>query len=147
MAVYAVFEPPHGKLDENVFIPEGFSWAAFFFTLLWALWHRLWVVAALVFMVFAGLSVALSLRLVDPAAVSVIQFGLGILLGFEAQQLRMFSLERAGYRHVALIAAGSREAAELAYFSGLRSPEQDRKPGPARLRAEPTDTLGIFGNV
>ena len=32
-----------------MFVPEGFAWAGFIFTFIWALWHRLWVVAALLF--------------------------------------------------------------------------------------------------
>jgi hypothetical protein len=147
MAVYTGLVPPNGEPDKVIFLAEGFSWGAFFFTILWALWHRLWVIAGLLFLVFAGLSVALSLKLLDPAVVLVIQLGLGVILGFEAQQLRLLSLERAGYRQAAFITAGNREAAELAYFSGLPSSVQDHKSAPARLRGEPADTLGIFGNV
>jgi len=147
MTVYTVLVPPDGEPDKAVFLAEGFSWGAFFFTLLWALWHRLWVIAGLLFLVFAGLSLVLSLQLADPVVVSVIQFGLGLLLGFEAHHLRIWSLERTGYRQVAFITAGNREAAELTYFSGLPSPVQNGKSAPARLRGEPADTLGIFVNV
>jgi hypothetical protein len=147
MAVYTGLVPPNGEPDKAIFLAEGFSWGAFFFTILWALWHRLWVIAGLLFLVFAALSVALSLKLVDPAVMLVIQLGLGLLLGFEAQQLRLLSLERAGYRQAALITASNQEAAELEYFSRLSSPVQDQKSAPARLRGEPADTLGIFGNV
>jgi hypothetical protein len=147
MAVFTILLPPDGKPDKAVFLAEGFSWSAFFFTVLWALWHRLWLVAALVFVVFAGLSVALSLRLADPTVVSVLQVGLGLLLGLEGQNLRLLSLERAGYRQDALISADSREAAELTYFAALPSLAQAHQAAPARLRGEPADTLGIFGNV
>lgn len=147
MAVYTVLEPPGGKVEDSVFLAEGFSWGAFFFTALWALWHRLWLVAALVFLLFAAFSVALSLRLADPAVASVLQFGLGLLLGFEGRHLRLLSLERAGYRQMALIEASCREAAELAYFSGLPSPAPNPKPALARVPAAAGDTLGIFGNV
>ena len=49
MKIYTVLEPPDGKSERVAFVPEGFSWGALMFGLLWALWHRMWVVALLLF--------------------------------------------------------------------------------------------------
>ena len=32
--------------SDVVLVKDGFSWPAFFFSLIWALWHRLWVLRA-----------------------------------------------------------------------------------------------------
>lgn len=145
MTIYTVLEPPDGKPDRVAFIPEGFAWGGFVFTFVWALWHRLWVVAALLFAVFAGLSIAVSLEVLGPGLGSLLQFGVSLLFGFEARQLQLASLERAGFRRAGLIHASRLEAAELAFFAGRAVPSP--APVPTRYRTGPEDTLGIFGNV
>lgn len=145
MAIFTVLEPPDGKPDRAVFVPEGFSWAAAVFTFFWALWHRMWVLAALLFAVYAALTIAASQELINGILVSAIQFGLSFIIGLEGRGLRVMALERAGFRRSGLIQASQLEAAELAYFAG-RAPASP-VPANARYRAGLDDTLGIFGNV
>lgn len=146
MRIYAVLEPPDGKPEKVTFVPEGFSWGALLFTALWALWHRLWVVGMLLFTLSAALTVATNLELLGAGLASLLSLGIALVFGFEARTLQSRSLERAGYRRAGLIQASNREAAELAYFAD-RAPAAVVVPAPARLRATPEDTLGIFGNV
>jgi hypothetical protein len=145
MTIYTVLEPPDGKPDLVAFVPEGFARSGFVFTFFWALWHRLWVVTALLFSLTAGLSAAVNLELLGSGLASLLQFGIALLFGFEARQLQLSSLERAGFRRVGLIQASSLEAAELVYFTG-RTPVVT-VPAATRYRAAPEDTLGIFRNV
>ena len=140
MTLYTVLEPPDADPDKVAFLPEGFSWGALVFTFFWALFHRLWLVAALVFAGFALLNVAVEFELLDPVIAALLQVGVAFLLGFEGRGLQAMALERAGYRRAGLIQATQRDAAELAYFAG-------RAPAPARYQGAPPDTLGIFGNV
>ena len=147
MTIYAVLEPPDGKPDRVAFIPEGFAGGAFILTFIWAVWYRLWVVAALLFAVFVGLSIAVSLEFLNAAVGSLLQFGVSLLFGFEARQLQLISLERAGFRRSGLIEASSLEAAELAFFSRPVRHTPAPAPAPSRQRPGPEDTLGIFGNV
>lgn len=144
MTIYSVLEPPDGNPDRVTFVPEGFAWAGFVFTFMWALSKRLWVVAALLFAVFAGLSAAVSQELLAPGLGSVLQSGIALMFGFEARHLQIRSLERAGFRRAGLIQATSLEAAERVYFSA-RLPAPAAAPIP--YRAVPDDTLGIFSNV
>lgn len=145
MALYTVLEPPDGKPDRVAFIPEGFAWGAYLFTFLWALWHRLWIVAALAFTVFVGLNIAIGLEILSPVVGSLAQFGLSLLFGLEARRLQESSFMRAGFRRAGLIEASRLEAAELAYFA-QRAPAP---PPPVQTRFRPAteDTLGIFSNV
>ena len=49
MKTYCIFaKPDDSAATSAVFVPDGFSWAVFVFTGLWALWNRMWFVAALV---------------------------------------------------------------------------------------------------
>jgi hypothetical protein len=145
MALFNVFEAPDGKPDRVVFIREGFSWSGFFLTFLWAVWHRMWVVAALLIAISAAFIVAVSLELLDPVLASVVQLGISVLFGFEAHRLQESSLLRAGFRHAGLIEASLLEAAELSYFAGRVASAPPAQSTGYRTLSE--DTFGIFGNV
>lgn len=145
MKTFSILEPPDGSPDKVAFIREGFSWGAFLLSVLWALWHRMWVIALLLFVVFAALAVAAKLEVIRSDLAALVQFAIVLLFGFEARNLQAQALERTGFRHTGLIQATSLEAAELTYFAG-RAPDM-AAPAPSRLRAAPDDTLGIFGNV
>jgi len=145
MKVFTVLEAPDGKTERVVFVAEGFSWAALAFTFFWALWHRMWVVAALLFASTSVITVASNGGLLGSGLAAVLQFGIALLFAFEARALRVASLERAGYRRNGLIQASNSEAAELVYFAG-RTPLA-AAPSLSRLRAAHDDTLGLFGNV
>lgn len=145
MTIYAVLEPPDGSPERVTFVPEGFSWGALAFSFIWALWHRLWVVAALLFTLSTAFTIAANLELLGPGLASFLQLGISMLFAFEARGLQVNSLERAGFRPAGLIQASSPEAAELIYFND-RPPSAARTPA-SRLRAGQDDPLGIFSNV
>jgi hypothetical protein len=147
MALFTVLEPQDGKPDRVAFIPEGFALGAFVFTFLWALWHRMWVVAALLFAAFTALTFGVAYEIIDPGLGSLLQFGLSLIFGFEAWRLKESSLLRGGFRHVGLIQASDFEAAELAYFAERAPAPPAPAPAPVRYRTGPEDTLGIFSNV
>ncbi len=57
MAIYVVMEPPGRSEKADVtFVRDGFAWLGFLVAPLWLAWHRLWVEAALAFVVMAILS-------------------------------------------------------------------------------------------
>lgn len=145
MALFTVLEPPDGKLDRVAFVPERFAPWAVALGFIWALWHRMWVIAAILFALTAALNAAMHFEVLDVAIGSLAQFAIALIFGFEARQLQVTSLERAGFCRAGLIEASDLDAAELTYFAG-RAPAPP-PPAPARYRAAPEDTLGIFGNV
>lgn len=145
MTIFTVLEPPDAKPERVAFVAEGFAWGALAFTFLWALWHRMWVVAAVLFAVSSMLTVATNLDLLGPGLAALLQSGIALVFAFEARALRVLSLERAGYRCSDLLQASDRDAAEIAYFAG-RAPFVSPSAS-SRLRGLHDDTLGIFGNV
>lgn len=145
MKIFSILESPDGKPEKAAFVREGFSWGAFLLSVLWALWQRMWVVALLLFVVFAALAVASELEFIGSDLAALVQFAIMLLFGFEARNLQIRALEKTGFRRAGIIQATSLEAAELTYFAG-RAPNVST-PVPSRLRAAPEDTLGIFGNV
>lgn len=143
MALFTVLEPPHGEIDKVTFVKEGFAPAALIFTVLWALFHRMWVVAAILFVVLVAISLSVSMLNLDAAIASLLEIAVGLIFGFEARRLWTMSLERAGYRRAGLIEASNQEAAELAYFAN-RAHRVQAMTAP-KLRAHAEDTLGLFG--
>lgn len=145
MAVFTVLEPLNGKDDDVVFVKEGFAFWALVFTVFWALWHRMWVVAAILFALFLVSNLAVSLGGVDAMLAGWAGFAISLLFGFEARKLRGLTLERAGYRNAGLIEASGPQAAELEYFA-QRNPAPDQQ---ARTPSRPytDDMLNLFGNM
>lgn len=145
MKIFTVLEPPDGKPERVAFIPEGFSWGAFLLSVLWALWRRMWVVAALLFVLTSLLTIATRFELLGLGLAALMNVGIALIFACEARNLEVASLERAGFRCSGLIQASNAEAAELIYFDG-RMPFVAETAG-ARRAALHADMLGIFGNV
>ena len=81
-----------------VLVKEGFCWPAFMLSPLWALWHRLWLVAAILVGAGATVPAAAYLLRPDPISHGAAALGVAVLIGFFANDLRRWTLERRGYR-------------------------------------------------
>ena len=102
---------------EAVFVREGFSWGAFFFSVLWALRYRMWLTAIFLFVVSVALSLASDLLQVDPVTESALGVALALIIGWEANDWRRRSLTRRGYVMAAVIAAENLLEAERRFFA------------------------------
>ena len=124
MLIYTVHDSPYWALDEDalpgegaVFIREGFCWAAFVVPLVWALWHRLWLVAAGLVAASVALNAALDLLGLGEAVKVLCGLGLLVLIGFEANDLRRWTLGRRSWRQLGLVAGRSVGEAEHRFFA------------------------------
>jgi len=135
MATFLVLTPPGGRPgDERArFVRDRFSWIAFLLPVLWLLWHRTWLAAALAFAVQAlGLAVA------GHPAVSLAGAGLclatRLLVALEGPSMVVATLTRRGWTVDAVIAAGDRGTAEEIYDTETPAGEaatRDSVPLPA----------------
>ena len=113
MKVYTV-HVRHSGLDPDrdvVLIKEGLSWPAFFFSVLWALWKRLWLAAlglGLANVVLSGLVLILDLGPVGQLAVSL---GGAAVIGYVGNDLWRWTLARRGFIEAGVVAAADRESA------------------------------------
>ena len=89
-------DAPTPVATDPVPIKEGFCWPAFFFNLLWALWHRLWLVALGLVGINALLTGALIVLGADELTNGVVNFGFALLVGMIANDLRRWTIEREG---------------------------------------------------
>jgi hypothetical protein len=98
------------------FVREGFSWAAFLFTWLWALVCGLWIVAAILFAGDLGLALLFEWIDLDTNSQFWATLGWHIVVGFAAEDLRRWTLHLRGYAMAEIVAGESLAAAERRFF-------------------------------
>src|SRR5512147_3033555 len=98
MRVYTVHlrRPNSDSERDLVLIKEGFSWPAFFFSVVWALWCRLWLVAIGLFVAETVLGAAFELLDTDATTETAVTIGFALIVGFVANDLKRRTLERRG---------------------------------------------------
>ena len=113
MRVYTVHLRRHGLIpDEDlVFVREGFSWWAFLFTFVWALWHRMWWMAVWLFIGVTAISLAAEALLGQGGAALAASMAVAAGIGFVADELRRRQLRAEGYAEAGLVAAEDEDAA------------------------------------
>ena len=119
LKVYTVHVKPAGKDSPGdvVLVREGFSFWAFLFQMIWALYHRLWLVAGLFLLIgLGGEFLAQSLDL-GPGAQLVLSLSVALLIGVEANNLRRWTLARRGYKETDVVAGYDLDEAEGHYFA------------------------------
>ena len=122
--------------SEFIVIKEGFSWAAFVFTALWAFWHRMWLVFALLLVTGVALEFVLALLGADNIATLMIGLGYALLVGYGANDWRRWSLARRGMAQMDIVSAADEDVALHRYV--------DRNLGLASRRPlSPDQVLGL----
>ncbi|MER9295860.1 DUF2628 domain-containing protein [Mesorhizobium sp. M0621] len=151
MAAYVVMEPPGRgeKADTTAFVRDGFAWLGFLVPPLWLAWHRLWIEAALAFVIMGLLSMLgekLGLGLAD----SLLSLLVSLYVGLEGQALRISALRRRGWHEWGVVEAGwlddadTRYALETDALADEAAPVQRMVPDAARARpAQPGMALGL----
>jgi hypothetical protein len=149
MTIYTVHRRPDEPAEKAVFVRDGFSFGAFMFTFFWAVWRRMWLVAALLLLIEGAIALAGRYLGVSDLIVSMLGFGVALIFGFEARSLWRISLAASGRPEVAVTTGHRLEDAELRYFSAL--PQSAAAPAvkaaPPRSSGQVHDTLGLFGNT
>ena len=129
--LYSVHDRPGSPAPDRdvVLVKEGFCWPAFFLTVLWPLWHRLWRVFVVVLALGAGLEAVLVVVGADQVTATAAGLAYSIAIGFGAGDWRRSGLLRQGYRPLGVVAAANRDAALRRFFD--LHPEQAAGMGTA----------------
>ena len=136
MTTYSIYAKPIDRAGaEAIFLPEKFSWAAFILTWVWALWNRMWIVAALILSV---MFIASALPTVPQILLSL---AVNIFMGVHGNDLLGWSLIRRGLSEIGLSNGRTLEEAELRFYA-------DGVDAPALASPRPVnhDVLGLFGH-
>lgn len=118
MRVYTFHERPGASalVDEPILVREGFNWAAALFTVFWALWQGLWLVAVGILMAAAALETILVYFGADSVLQTAATVGMAAIIGFCANDWRRSKLRRRGYRLEGVVAGDTIDAARRRWF-------------------------------
>jgi hypothetical protein len=122
MLTFTVHEPPDPPADRLdhaeslVFVKEGFSWAAAAFGPFWMIANRLWLALLGYLVVYAGLQALVWALEAGQQLLSYMMLALGLLIGFEADSIRRWTLARAGYRMIGAVTGRNAEECERRFF-------------------------------
>jgi hypothetical protein len=139
-------------LDRAVVLKDGFSWGAFFFTVLWFFAHRLWLAGLFVLAAVLALVVGAYLAGAGFGAIWLAVALFSVLVGLEASSLRRWTLARRGRPAVDVLSAGSAAEAETKAFERWLAGDSTKlesaavsptRPRPAQWQP-PAPVLGLF---
>ena len=111
--------PPADRLDRAeslVFVKDGFSWLAMLFAPIWLIMHRQWW-PLLGYVVMSGLLELLRWSaVVGGDWVTLAGIAVHLLIGFEADTLRRWSLDRKGWRVLGSVSGRTAAECERRFF-------------------------------
>jgi hypothetical protein len=115
MRVYTVhMRRPTLEPDRDIrLVKDGFNWPAFLFSVVWALWCRLWLVAAIL---LAAIGSALAALGADPLTQLSISVGGAVIVGLVANDLKRWTLFHRGFLEVGVVTGSNIDAAERRFW-------------------------------
>lgn len=145
------------RSDETEFVKDGICWPALFIPFFWLLYRRLWIVFFGYLAFVAGVSVVGELASFSDYLVTVLGTSVNIVLAFEANNLRRWTLRQNRFLDVGVVIGKSLMRAERRYFQALidrKEPIGDADPTPveparrpirmAGALEEPAEMVGLF---
>jgi hypothetical protein len=108
---------PSTAIADTRAVKDGFCWPAFFFSFVWALWHRMWIVAAIIFVVELGVGFAIDFAALDGVTEAAISLGIALIVGWVANDLRRYELEKTDLSEGGVVLAATGEDAIKRFFS------------------------------
>ncbi len=119
-----------------VFVKDGFSWPALFFTPFWLIFRGMWLV--LVF--YIGFSMVFwavaNSGYISESVAFWAQIGLSVIFAYEANYLRKWTLQRSNYNHIGVGLGGNLREAEVDFFSQFE--QNTRQTSNEPMVVEPT---------
>ena len=120
MKFYSVYKKSKDLVEECILVKRGFSWASFFFGVLWALYKKLWdLVLIHILVLLVGKLAVMAYPSLSMYVITII-LALQIIIAFYANNLLESKLARDGYKKIDLVAGYNEESALLRFFSNIK---------------------------
>lgn len=122
MRVYTVHEsrnPPSDREDRAEalrFVRDGFSWPAALFTPLWLLMRGFWLALIIYLVVATALGLAFWTLGIDEQIQFLIMLAFHVLIGFEADTIERWTLNRRGWEQIATVSGRDVVECERRFF-------------------------------
>lgn len=131
--------------DRVRFVKEGFSWWGFFFPLPWLLIKGMWEILVLVIIALIAIGAGSAMLYLPDSAVTVLCFGINVLIGFIGYDLYRWTLQRRGLVDLGPASGDNRDEAELRFFLALPpAPPAPIAVSQSLISPQPRDALGLF---
>jgi hypothetical protein len=116
--IYTVHMKPGTRPEtgQPVFVREGFNVFAFLLTLLWTLYHRLWLASAAMLGFNALLMMLEYAEILSEGGILALMLGMQLVIGFHANDWWRAKLKARGYITAGLVTGDSSLRAELRFF-------------------------------
>ena len=114
MRIYTVYER-NDVVSSVIPIKEGFNWAAFILSLLWAIYNRLWVWAVLIALANGFLIWGLFLLRGDFVVQTIAFMALALIIGWSSNDVKRKSLTTRGFKEAAILLADGKKTAIARY--------------------------------
>lgn len=98
------------------FIAEGFNFWAFVFSAMWALYQRLWILGFILICLNVAIAGMAEQFGFSPVSLYVLQMGLQLMVGFQANDSRRIALAKKGYIVADMVAAHTLLHAEQRFY-------------------------------
>jgi Protein of unknown function (DUF2628) len=121
MPVYTVHAPVTSgadltATDKFVFVRDGFHFWAAVASVIWLLWHRLWLVLIGWIVLMIAVQFGMSALGASRGTIFIVDVLISILMGFEAATLRRWTLSRRKWRQLDIVVGDDEELAERRFF-------------------------------
>jgi hypothetical protein len=121
MPVYTVHAPVANgadlaATDKFTFVRDGFHFWAAALSILWLVWHRLWLALLGWIVVTVAVEIGLVQLGAGRGAILLADVLIAILMGFEAASLQRWTLSRRKWRQLDIVVADDEESAERRFF-------------------------------
>ena len=133
------------RSDETVFVKEGFAWPALFIPFLWLIYNRLWMGLLGYIALVSGIAVVAGLFSLSDIVVNIVSLGANVLLAFEGNNIRRWTLRGKGYHDVGVVIGRPLMEAERRFFQSLidhGTPPPDPVPVPDEKPFQVATALG-----
>ena len=124
MIVFTVHEPPNPPADrieraeQLEFVRDGFTLLAGLIPPLWMVLNRLWIALLVYLLAVAALSSGLRAAGVEQSLIGLIMFAANMVIGFEADSIKRWTLERRGWGELGTVTGRNRAECERRFFDG-----------------------------
>ncbi len=116
--LYSVHINPNASrpYETAEFVPEGFNIWAFVFGALWALYHRLWILAFILICLNILIGALGDYYGFSAMSIYVLQMGIQLMVGFQGNDARRVFFSRKGYIVADMVAAHTLLHAEQRFY-------------------------------
>jgi len=131
MRLYSVYLRDHGRMpvEDLVLVKEGFSWPAFVFTFVWALWVRMWWPAIVLFTVIVLAGWGIRQLGMGEEVEGIASLLVALAIGLVGNDLRRWWLDRQGYAEVAMVSGKNAEDATRRFLDNADIDRSGIYPG------------------